>query len=62
MNWEEIEAIMEQALKNVLYEIKEDNSISAALDKAWNRGATSMMNETMLLILKRESDQIRKEA
>ena len=62
MNWEEIEAIMEQALKNVLYEIQEDNSIGTELDKAWNRGATSMMNETLLLILKRESDQIRKEA
>ena len=63
MNLEEAEAILEQALKNTLYEVQEEeNTIGAELDKAWNRGARTMMNETLLLLAKRDMDQIRKEA
>ena len=63
MNLEEAEAILEQALKNTLYEVQEEeNTIGAELDKAWNRGAKTMMNETLALLVKRYIDQSMKEA
>lgn len=57
MNWQDMEKLLEQALKNVLMEVSEDsrNVIADELNSAWNRGAKQMMNETLILFIRADS-------
>ena len=56
MNWQDMEKLLEKALENVLMEVKEDgkNIIADELNNAWNRGAKQMLNETLILFIRKE--------
>ena len=58
INWQDMEKLLEQALKNVLLEVSEDsrNVIADEMNNAWNRGAKQMLNETLILFIRKERE------
>lgn len=47
--YEELNAVLEKALEKAVFHINENEpEIAQSMDKAWNRGATSMFNHALI--------------
>ena len=58
MTYEELAAILDEALKDCQYDTSEStDKIALALDKAWNRGAYAMLNSSLLVFLKKSKEK-----
>lgn len=58
MEWEKAEKILNEALANTVMEVDEENvSYASELNKAWNRGAKTMLNEALILFIRRDREE-----
>ena len=54
--YEEISAILDEALNDVICKVDGEETASNFADGCWNRGAKSMLNHVLLLMLKKERE------
>lgn len=57
IDWQEMEKLLDQALENTIYKDTGENAFADELNNAWNRGAKSMLNETLLLFIRKEREE-----
>ena len=56
IDWQEMSKLLDQALEKTIYKDAGENAIADELNNAWNRGARAMLNETLLLFIKKERE------
>ena len=57
IDWQEMGKLLDQALENTIFKDAGENALADELNNAWNRGAKSMLNETLILFIKKEREE-----